>query len=56
MGKVIMAIALLLTATACTSTTPYYGRGNSNIDYRGTSFSTVNSCTHNTALPCGFGG
>lgn len=55
MGRYIMVATVLLlaaTATSCTSTTPYYGRGNSNIDYRGTSFATVNSCTHTTALYC----
>jgi hypothetical protein len=55
MGKLIMVATTLLlaaTASACTTT----GHGNSNIDYRGTSFSTVNSCAHTTALPCGFGG
>jgi len=46
-----LVIAAVLMLAACTST-----RGNSNIDYRGTSFATVNSCTHTTALPCGFGG
>jgi len=51
-----LAIAAVLLLSGCAATTPYYGRGNSNIDYRGTSFATVNSCTHTTAMPCGFGG
>ena len=45
--RYLILAAMLLSATACAAT-----GGNSNIDYRATSFATVNSCTHTTALYC----
>lgn len=48
MTKFIITIAALVTLSACGKHT----MGNAYMDYRATSFATVNHCLHNTHFGC----
>lgn len=47
MTKVLFTALFVIGLSGC-----YTGRGNAYIDYRATSFQTVNHCLHNTHFRC----